>query len=294
MTTTIDKFSKRENIAALLFLLPYSIVFLLFRVYPIVSGFLVSLYKRDILGLENDFIALGNYVNIFQDSVFWRSLWNTFRFTLMVTPTMIPLALFLAILLIKPMLGSRLYRLILFAPRVLSVSVVALICLWIWQPEWGVLNFYFQKAGIPSQKWLSDSTFSMVVIVLIDLWWVVGYYMVIFMAGLRQIPEELYEAASIDGASRWQSFWNITIPGLRGSLMFVMITHVIGAFQIFGLVNIITGGGPYDSTKVLVQYIYLNGFSYYKMGYASALAYVLMLIILFFTLVQFKVLNRQD
>lgn len=294
MTTTTATFSKRENIAALLFLLPYSIVFLLFRVYPIVSGFIISLYKRDILGLENDCVALGNYVKIFQDSVFWKSLWNTFRFTLMVTPTMIPLALFLAILLIKPMLGSRLYRLILFAPRVLSVSVVGLICLWIWQPEWGILNFYFQKLGIPPQKWLSSSTFSMVVIVLIDLWWVVGYYMVIFMAGLRQIPEELYEAASIDGASRWQSFWNVTIPGLRGSLMFVMITHVIGAFQIFGLVNIITGGGPYDSTKVLVQYIYLNGFSYYKMGYASALAYILMLIILVFTLIQFKVLNKQD
>jgi multiple sugar transport system permease protein len=157
-----------------------------------------------------------------------------------------------------------------------------------------VLNFYFQKLGIPPQKWLSNPTFSMVVIVIIDLWWVVGYYMVIFMAGLRQIPEELYEAASIDGASRWQSFRNVTIPGLRGSLMFVMITHVVGAFQIFGLVNIITGGGPYDSTKVLVQYIYLNGFSYYKMGYASALAYILMLIILFFTLIQFNVFNKPD
>lgn len=291
---TIGKFSRRENWAAFFFLLPYAALFLLFRIYPIISGFIVSLYRRDILGLENSFIALGNYLEIFQDSVFWKSLWNTFRFTLMVTPLMIPLALFAAILLIRPMRGSWFYRLILFAPRVLSVSVVALIALWIWQPEWGLLNFYLGKIGLPTQNWLAAPTFSMVVIVLVDIWWVLGHYMVIFMAGLRQIPEELYEAAAIDGANRWQSFWNVTLPGLRGSLMFVMITHVIGAFQIFGLVNIITGGGPYDSTKVLVQYIYLNGFSYYKMGYASALAYILMLIILFFTLIQFKVLNKQD
>lgn len=291
---TIGKLSKRENIAGMLFLLPYAIFFFLFRVYPIVSGFLISLFERDILGLENTFTGLNNYLEIFRDEVFWKSLWNTFRFAIMVTPLMVPLALFLAILLVKPIRGSWGYRLVLFAPRVLSVSVVALICRWIWQPEWGLLNFYLQKIGIPSQNWLADPTFSMWVIVLIDVWWVAGYYMVIFMAGLRQIPEELYEAASIDGATTWQSFLHVTLPGLRGSLMFVMITHVIGAFQVFGLVNIITGGGPYDSTKVLVQYIYLNGFRYYKMGYASALAYILMLVILFFTLIQFKFFNKRD
>ena len=291
---TIGKINRRENLAAVLFLLPYAILFFLFRAYPIISGLVISFFKRDILGLENTFIGLWNYFDIFQDGVFWRSLWNTFRFAFMVTPLMVPLALFTAMLLVKPIRGSWFYRLILFAPRVLSVSVVALIGLWVWQPEWGLLNFYLQKIGLPSQNWLAAPTFSMVVIVLIDIWWVTGYYMVIFMAGLRQIPEELYEAAAIDGANRWDSFLNITLPGLRGSLMFVLVTHVIGAFQIFGLVNIITEGGPYDSTKVLVQYIYLNGFSYYKMGYASALAYILMLIILFFTLIQIKVLNREN
>ncbi|MGQ9628989.1 MAG: carbohydrate ABC transporter permease [bacterium] len=283
-----------DNFAGFLFLLPYAILFLVFRVYPIFAGLFISLFKRDILGLENEFVGLGNYVALLGDEVFWKSLWNTFRYTLMSTPIMIPMAIALALALNSRFRGAAILRAAFFTPRILSVAVISLIWLWIYQPEWGLLNYYLRRIRLPDQNWLSDPFWAMFAIVIVAVWWNVGYQMIIFLAGLQQIPDHLYEAARVDGANAWGCFRHVTMPGLRPSLLFVLVTHFIGSFQIFGMVFIMTGGGPYDSTRVLVQYIYDNGFRYYKMGYASSLAYTLMVIILIFTLAQFRILRRQD
>ena len=157
-----------------------------------------------------------------------------------------------------------------------------------------MLNHYLRSLALPEQNWLSSPVWSMFAIVVTDVWWKAGFRMVIFLAGLSQIDPELYEAARVDGAGGWASFWHITLPGLRASLLFVLVTHLIGSLQIFGLIFIMTGGGPYGSTRVLVQYIYENGFHYYKMGYAAALGYVLMLVILGFTLAQFHFLRPRE
>ena len=249
---------------------------------------MISLFDRDILGIENSYAGLGNYLTLLRDEVFWLSLWNTIRYTLLSTPTQIPVGLILALAVHRITKGGGIFRVMFFAPVVLSVAVSTLIWRWVYQPTWGVLNNYLRILSWPEQNWLSSPIWSMFAIVVTDVWWRAGFRMVIFLAGLSQIDPQLYEAARVDGAGGWQSFWHITLPGLRASLLFVLVTHLIGSLQIFGLIFIMTGGGPYGSTRVLVQYIYENGFNYYKMGYAAALAYVLMLIILAFTMVQLR------
>ncbi len=283
-----------DNLAGPLFLLPFALLFLVFRVYPVLEGLRISLYRRDILGMENAFVGAGNYLTLLQDEAFWQALWNTARYTLLSTPTMVPGALILALAVGRPMTGGRAFRMIFFTPRVLSVAVATLIWRWVYQPEWGLLNHYFERLGIPGQNWLSSPVWSMFAIVVTDVWWKVGLPMLIFAAGLSQIDPQLYEAARVDGAGSWQGFWHITLPGLRPSLLFVLATHLIGSLQIFGLIFIMTGGGPYHSTRVLVQYIYENGFQYFKMGYASALAYALMVFMLILTLLQFRVLSPKE
>jgi len=288
-----SRLGRRDSLSAIPFLIPFFVVFIVFRVFPIAWGFILSLFDRDLLGMRNTFIGLGNYSALLQDNVFWASLWNTFRYVVMSTPTIIPMSLILALLLVRPMRWGGVFRVIFFLPRVLSVAVVSVVWVWILQPRYGLLNNVLASFGIPAIGWLTNPAWAMFSIVIVDIWWVVGFQMIIFIAGLSQIDAQLYEAAWVDGANPWQSFWHITFPGIRPSLLFVLVMHVIGAFQIFGKVFIMTGGGPQGSTRVLVQYIYESGFEHYRMGYASALAYVLMFFILLFTLLQFRVLRER-
>ncbi len=286
--------ARSDNIAAYLFLLPFALLFLPFRIYPVFSGLALSLYKRDILGLENEFVGLANYAKALTDKVFWVSLWNTIRYTLISTPTMVPAGLLLAVALARRSRGGSVFRVIFFMPRVVSVAVATLVWRWMYQAEYGLLNHYLALLGLPGQNWLASPVWSMFAIVGTDVWWVVGWPMIIFLAGLGQIDPQLYEAARVDGASGPRSFWHVTLPGLRPSLLFIIVTHLIGSLQIFGLIFIMTKGGPYGSTRVLVQYIYENGFEYFKMGYAAALSFLLMIVVLLATLLQFKVLKPKE
>ena len=285
---------RNDSIAAYLFLLPYALLFVPFRIYPVFSGLVLSLYKRDILGLENQFVGLANFVTALKDDVFWLSLWNTVRYTLISTPIMVPAGLLLALALSRRSKSGAFFRVVFFTPRVISVAVATLVWRWIYQAEYGLLNHYLSLLGLPEQNWLSSPVWSMFAIVVTDTWWVVGWPMIIFLAGLGQIDPELYEAARVDGAGGSRSFWHITLPGLRPSLLFIIVTHLIGSLQIFGLIFIMTRGGPYGSTRVMVQYIYENGFEYYKMGYAAALSFLLMIVVLLATLLQFTILKPRE
>lgn len=293
MSEAMSKVARRDALSAIPFLIPYFVVFLVFRLYPIFWGFFLSLFDRDVLGMRNTFIGIQNYANLMSDSVFWTSLWNTFRYVAMSTPTIVPTALILALMLTKPTRLGGVYRVLFFLPRVLSVSVVSVVWVWILQARYGLMNHFLRSFGLQGISWLSDPAWAMRSIVLVDIWWVVGFQMIIFIAALTQIDRQLYEAAWVDGAGSWRTFWQITLPGIRPSLLFILVTHVIGAFQIFGKVYIMTGGGPRGSTRVLVQYIYEAGFQFHRMGYASALSYVLMLFILIFTVIQFRVLRER-
>lgn len=292
-TQTVSGLRRRDALTAIPFLAPFFIIFAIFKVIPIAWGFVLSLFDRDLLGLRSSFIGLKNYVSLLGDDIFWQTLWNTLRYVLMSTPTIIPMSLVLALLLTRPIKATWLYRIIFFLPRVLSVSVVSVIWVWLLQVRYGLVNVVLGAVGIANIGWLTDPRWAMVSIVLVDIWWVVGFQMIIFIAGLTQIDVQLYEAAWVAGANPWQSFWNITFPSIKPSLLFVLVVHVIGAFQIFGKVFIMTEGGPQGSTRVIVQYIYESAFEHYRMGYASALAYVLMVLILIFTAIQFRVLREE-
>jgi multiple sugar transport system permease protein len=179
-----------------------------------------------------------------------------------------------------------------FFPFTLSVVTVGLTWLWLLDPVVGPFNYYLKAAGVPARSWLADPVTAMWAIILTTVWWVTGYYLVIYLAGLQDIPRELYEAAALDGASAWRSFWRITLPLLRPVLLFVFVTHIIGSFQIFGQVFILTNGGPGDGTRTVVQHLYETAFqNFFHFGSASAMAWVLFAVILTFSVLQFRLLR---
>jgi ABC-type sugar transport system permease subunit len=185
-----------------------------------------------------------------------------------------------------------LLRAAFFFPFTLSVVTVGLTWLWLLDPVVGPFNYYLKALGVPVRSWLADPSMAMWVIILTSVWWVTGYYLVIYLAGLQDIPRELYESAAIDGAGGWRSFWAITLPLLRPVLLFVVVTHIIGSFQLFGLVFVVTMGGPGDATRTVVQHLYETAFqNFFQFGLASAMAWVLSSVILVFSVLQFRLLR---
>ena len=272
--------------------MPYGFFYLLFLIFPIIQGFRISLCKWDIFG-NKVFLGIENYTNLLYDPEFWSSLWHTVYFILLTTPPLIILGLVLAMVLNIPFRGRIIFRAIFFFPYLLCISVVAITWMWLYAPYFGLINVYLQKYGLPVPSWLGDARFAMPAIAITTIWWTVGFNIVLFLAGLQEIPEELYEAAKIDGASFTQSFFHITVPLLRRTTSLVLMLQIIASFKIFGQVYIMTKGGPYGTTQVLVQYIYDTGFRYFRMGYASSMAYILFSIMLIASLFQFRLLRKK-
>ncbi len=284
---------EKDNVIGYVFLAPFLLFMVLFMILPIFQGLYMSFFDWNAL-TPPSFVGLGNYQTMFQDSDFWSSLWHTVYFVIISTLPLVGLGLLIALGLNKPFRGKTVARGLFFFPYLLTVSVVATIWRWILQEHFGLLNYYLGRIGIASLNWLGEPNLAMISIALATLWWTVGFNVVVFLAALQEIPEQLYEAARIDGATPWQLFWYITIPQLKASLIFVFITQIIASFQVFGQVNVMTGGGPFGSTRTLVQYIYEQGFKYLKMGYASAVAYILFAIMLIGTLLQWKVFTTDN
>lgn len=284
---------EKDNVIGYVFLAPFLLFMALFMILPIFQGLYMSFFDWNAL-TPPSFVGLGNYQTMFQDGDFWSSLWHTVYFVIISTLPLVGLGLLIALGLNKPFRGKTVARGLFFFPYLLTVSVVATIWRWILQEHFGLLNYYLGQIGIASLNWLGEPNLAMISIALATLWWTVGFNVVVFLAALQEIPEQLYEAARIDGATPWQLFWYITIPQLKASLIFVFITQIIASFQVFGQVNVMTGGGPFGSTRTLVQYIYEQGFKYLKMGYASAVAYILFAIMLIGTLLQWKVFTTDN
>ena len=275
-----------------LYLAPFLVFFLVFQVYPTFYGLYVSLTAWDLL-TEPRLIGLANYTGLLQDGLFWTSLRNTVLFVVLDAPLAVAVPLGLAMLVNERLPGQTVFRSAFVTPLMISVSSVGVLWTWFYNPTFGLINYYAQMLGLPGQHWLSEPFWATVAIVLTTVWWTSGFNMVLFLAGLQNIPEHLYEAAKVDGAGALSLFRHITLPGLRPTMLFVGVTTIINTFRVFGQVLVMTNGGPFDSTRTLVQHLYETGFHFFRMGSASAVAWVLFVIISIFTIIQFR-LQRQS
>jgi len=262
-----------------LFLLPYLVVFVLFRFGPVVGGFLTSLTSWSIVGTPR-FVGLANYRALASDPLFYTALKNTCYFLVLTAPALVLGGFLLALLLNRPLWGRGAARVLIFAPYAMMSAVVGILWNWILDSNFGLLNFYLARLHLGPIPWLSSEAAAMPAIALTTVWWTVGYNMVIFLAGLQEIPHELQEAARIDGAGAWQVLWSITVPLLRPTTFVVVMLTIINTFQVFDQVYVMTGGGPGTATLTLVQYLYFQAFETFRLGYGSAIAYVTFAILL--------------
>lgn len=287
----------RTDLVGVGFVLPFLIVYALFLVWPIILGLRMSFYNWTISGLgSSDFIGLTNYVELFRDPSFWQSLVVTLLFTVISTPLLVIIALALALLVNRAIPTPWLFRTIFFAPFVLPISVVALIWNWLYQPGFGLINGMLTGLGLKEVGWLSDPNIALISVVVMTVWGSIGFNFVLYLAGLQQIPQELNEVASLDGAGAWSRIRWVTIPLLNRTTSLVLILQVIASLQLFAQAYLLMGqgGGPNFSTRGIVQYIYESGFTTYRIGFASAMSYILFILILIVSLGQFVLLTRQQ
>ena len=280
-----------DALTAYLFLAPGLLLFGAFRVYPLLEGLWLSFTNARLGRSAYAWVGLANYSRLLDDTRFHTSLWNTAFYTAASTLPILALPLALAVLLNRGSLRTAL-RSAFFFPFTLSVVTVGLTWLWLLDPVVGPFSYYLRALGLPARPWLADPSTAMWAIIATTVWWVTGYYLVIYLAGLQDIPRELYEAAALDGAGAWRSFWAVTLPLLRPVLLFVFVTHIIGSFQIFGQVFVLTQGGPGDATRTVVQHLYETAFqNFFHFGAASAMAWVLFAVIVAFSVLQFRLLR---
>ncbi len=278
----------RNALSALLFLSPFLVVYGLFLVYPLLLGAWMSLHRWEPLVNVRAFLGLQNYRRMLADPFFRSSLAHTITFTLLAAPTITVVGLGLALALKRPLRVYAALRSIFFASGALSVTAVTLIWLMVLNPGRGLIAQMVRALGGTPIDFLADRRFAMPALVATTVWWSVGFPMVLFLAGLQQIPKELYEAAELDHAGRWTAFWRITLPSLRRTLLLVVVIELISQFQVFGQVLLMTRGGPSNTTRVLVQYIYEKSFRDWQVGYAAAMSMLLFAVMAVASLVQLR------
>jgi multiple sugar transport system permease protein len=279
-----------ESITGYLFLLPDFLGLLIFLIIPIAYAFFISLHDWN--GLSSmRWNGLDNYLKLFSDEQFWDSLKITGMYTLIYVPVLYSVSLGLALLVNQRLPFMRFFRTIFFVPVVLSLVVSSLMWKYIFDERAGLLNFLIGLLGIQPQPWLGSVELALPSIIIVSVWIQMGYFMVIFIAGLQDIPREYYEAARIDGANRWQMFYRITLPLLKPTSLFVIVISLIASFQVFDQVWVMTKGGPARATQVTAIYIYQQAFQYLNLGYGSAIAFALFIVIFAFSLIQFRLLR---
>ena len=280
-----------DSFWAVIFLAP-TFLGLSLVVGSVIGGFGISLTDWDIL-TPPKWVGLGNYGKMFvEDELFVKSLINTLYFTLGVVPVGTALSLFMAVLMNQNLRGRTAFRTVYFLPIVSSGIAIALLWKWLYNTQFGLINYLLGGIGIPKISWLGSTRSAMLDIIIMTIWRGLGYNMVLFLAGLQGVSQEYYDAAQIDGASRWQSFRHITVPLLSPTTFFVLILSMIGSFQVFEATYIMTEGGPFYATYTMVLYVFYQGFQWFRMGYASALAYILFAMILILTIIQLRFEKR--
>ena len=283
----LGKISNNQGFAGIVFILPALLGTLIFIIIPVICSFGLSFAKWDLLN-PIEFVGLKNYIDIFHEPLFYKILVNTFVFAISTSIFGVIIPLVLAAILNSKIRGSEFYKTAYFLPFITPMIVIGVVWEWIFDPNIGLLNQILHL----HINWLYDTNFAMPALIIVSVWKLIGYNMVIFLSGLSGISQSMFEAAKIDGANVFQTFKNITVPLLSPTIFFVVIITAISSFQIFDLIYLMTDGGPLDSTNVLVYAIYKNAFEYFNIGKASAMAYVLFVIILVLTLMQWKMRKK--
>lgn len=282
----------REAISFYLFIAPWTIGFFVFILGPIIASFGLSFTRYDIISTPR-FVGIDNFIELFGDELFWISLWNTLYIVIFAVPLGMVMSFAVALLLNQDLRAMAAYRTAYFMPSI--VPAVASAALWIYllQPQWGLINGVLEWFGIDGPGWLASEAWSKPAIIMLMVWGS-GGTMIIYLAGLQDIPQVLYEAAEIDGAGWYGKFRNVTLPLMTPSIFFTLVLGIITTFQVFAVIFVLTDGmgGPLNSTLVYLIYLYRNAFNFFRMGFASAMAWILFVIILFLTWLQFKMANR--
>jgi multiple sugar transport system permease protein len=284
---------RREAGSAWLFIAPSLAHLLIFSIGPMAFALWLSLHDWGLLDETHRYVGAANYVALSRDAGFLRALFNTAVYVLFV-PAGMAVALGLALFVNRPGWSVRTLRAVFFLPYITSFVAISLVWKWMYEPELGLLNRVLGTIGIPPQPWLSSPATALPSLMLMSIWMYAGYMMLIFLAGLQSIPSSLYESARIDGAGPWQRFRRITLPLLRPTTVFILVTMVIFMFQVFTAVYVMTEGGPLQATDVVVYHIYRNAWEYLRMGYASAMAWVLFAVVFLLTLVQYRWIRGAD
>jgi multiple sugar transport system permease protein len=286
-----DGFRRRAAVVG--FLAPALIILTAFVGWPMLSALRLSFTDASGFGQE-EWVGLENYSRVFTDSSILQSIGNTALYAVLFTPVALVVALVLALAVNSPRLPFRgFFRTTLFLPFIVSLAVAAFAWSYLLDPQIGLVNYWLQSLGIQIGDVLEDPTLAMPTVVLVAVWKSFGFYMVIFLAGLQDIPSSLYEAASLDGANGWRRFTNVTFPMLSNTMAFVVVVALIAALQAFDQIYVLTSGGPYRSTQTIVMEIYQSGFKDLELGFASALSYVLLVATLLLSLVQFLFFGRR-
>ncbi len=278
-----NKWNKVKTLA--IFLLPSLIGMTVFVMLPIISSLGLSFTKWDLIG-DIQWVGMANYSRVIKDPNIHGALLHTLQFIAGYLPSVMIISLGVAMLLNQKLKGVVFFRALYFIPVITSWVAVSMIWKWLLNPEYGIVNYLLSLIGIAGPGWLVDADWAMIGVILTSVWKDIGFITVIYLAGLQEIPGHLYEAAAIDGVNGWQKFRHITWPMLSSTTFFVVTISLINSFQVFDQVWVMTEGGPAGATSVMVQQIYLNAFRYYKMGYASAISWVLFVIIFAFTFAQ--------
>lgn len=287
MKNFLDNLSNNQRFAGWIFIFPALIGTIIFIIIPVICSLGLSFAKWDLLN-PIQFVGLDNYKEIFSEPLFFKILWNTIVFAVSTSVLGVIIPLILACILNSKIRGSEFYKTAYFLPFITPMIVIGVVWEWIFDPNIGLLNHILHLYI----NWLYDTHYAMTALIIVSVWKLIGYNMVIFLSSLAGISQSMFEAAKIDGANAFQTFKNVTVPLLSPTIFFVVIITAISSFQIFDLIYLMTQGGPLDSTNVLVYAIYKNAFEYFNVGKASAIAYVLFLLILVLTLCQWNLRKK--
>jgi multiple sugar transport system permease protein len=289
------KAGDRQGLPAAAFLAPFLILYLLFIIGPAVYGLIMSFFNTSLVqGGLGGFAGFGNYAEALQSRDFWSSLWHTVWFTILTTPPLVILSFVFALLADRARYGRWFFRLAFFMPYILPSAVVALIWIFLYTPELGLLTTGLAKIGITAPGWLGDPHWAMPSLAITTLWWTLGFNFVLYLAGLQEIPRDLYEAASMDGAGPWQQIRRITIPLLGRTTTLVVVLQVIASLKVFDQMYIMTSGGPNFSTRSILEYVYDQGFTNFRTGYAAAVSMLFFLVVLAVSAIWFGIVRRQE